>query len=308
LRRGGTLATLLVLIIAASGYSPAPAARAHEPHPGLDFSLEVAGAAGCNTIQPDVNCALTPGQAFTVNVNLGPLPGDIPNYGGFDIDITYQGVASHGVPSTAAWPDCGYPALSDYTPPGEFLFACAIGVAPAGPSTYSGTIATLQFACTQAGTIILHNGYGQTDLVGDQFVEHSDPTPTETLNITCGTALARFADANCDGLVNSVDVLLILQFSAHLLDHLPCQEAADANGDGVVNAVDAALVLQAVAGLLGMPTPPPTPTPCTATAPCTPTATRCLLVGPGATSTCCPGPCFVTPTPTLGNRRANLLS
>ncbi|MCI0778164.1 MAG: dockerin type I repeat-containing protein, partial [Chloroflexi bacterium] len=57
-------------------------------------------------------------------------------------------------------------------------------------------------------------------------------------------------DANCDGTVNALDAALILQFSAGLLNSLPCPMGADANADGTVNALDAALVLQFSAGLL----------------------------------------------------------
>jgi alpha-tubulin suppressor-like RCC1 family protein len=55
-------------------------------------------------------------------------------------------------------------------------------------------------------------------------------------------------DANCDGILSSVDAALILQFTAGLLDDLPCN--GDANADGRVDAIDAALVLQFTAGLL----------------------------------------------------------
>jgi TolB protein len=57
-------------------------------------------------------------------------------------------------------------------------------------------------------------------------------------------------DANCDGVANSLDAAIVLQYSADLIDGLPCLEAADVNGDGRVDAIDAALVLQYDAGLL----------------------------------------------------------
>jgi hypothetical protein len=292
LRLGGTLAALLVLFLAALGQPriPARTAHAHMAHLGLDFSLEVAGTPTCNTSRGDATCTLAAGHEFTVNVNLGPLPSDIPNYEGFDIYITYDGVASRGTPSTAAWPDCAFAAVA---PPeaGRVAFGCAIGVPPAGPSTYTGTIGTAQFVCSQAGRIVLDNtgvnGH-MTDLVESGYAEHTDPTPTETLNITCGAPLARFADANCDGLANSVDAFLVLQWDAHLIDRLPCPDGADANADGVVDAVDASLILQASAGLLEMPPPPmatatPTPTP-------TPTSTPI-----STTQTATPTPSSPTP-------------
>ena len=57
-------------------------------------------------------------------------------------------------------------------------------------------------------------------------------------------------DVNCNGIVDSVDAALILQFSAALLGSLPCTDNADMNGDGIIDPLDAALILQFVAGLL----------------------------------------------------------
>ena len=58
-------------------------------------------------------------------------------------------------------------------------------------------------------------------------------------------------DVNCDGNVNAIDSVLILQFVAGMLDELACGENSDTNADGSTNAIDAALVLQLSAGLLG---------------------------------------------------------
>ncbi len=54
-------------------------------------------------------------------------------------------------------------------------------------------------------------------------------------------------DANCD---DAIDAVIVLQFTAGLLDVVRCDFVADVNHDGVVNALDAALILQASAGLL----------------------------------------------------------
>jgi hypothetical protein len=71
------------------------------------------------------------------------------------------------------------------------------------------------------------------------------PTPTST-----PPPPVLVADVNCDGLVNPIDVELVLQHDAGLLLSLACAQAADANDDGAINAVDAALILQYVAGLI----------------------------------------------------------
>jgi hypothetical protein len=54
----------------------------------------------------------------------------------------------------------------------------------------------------------------------------------------------------CDDRKDSIDSLVILQYSAGLLGSVPCLERADVNGDGSTDAMDAALILQHVAGLL----------------------------------------------------------
>jgi hypothetical protein len=55
---------------------------------------------------------------------------------------------------------------------------------------------------------------------------------------------------NKDGVVNSVDAAIILQYTADLLSTLAHPLNADANQDGVVNPVDAALILQFEVGLI----------------------------------------------------------
>lgn len=57
-------------------------------------------------------------------------------------------------------------------------------------------------------------------------------------------------DADCDGEVTALDASWILQYSAGLVEGVPCPDLADANGDGHIDAVDSTIVLQKVAGLL----------------------------------------------------------
>ncbi len=87
----------------------------------------------------------------------------------------------------------------------------------------------------------------------------ASPAPFDSGTVS-GNGLV--GDANCNGGVDSIDAVFILQFSAGLLPSLGCPQNADANGDGVVNSLDAALVLQSAAGLTtSLGGPPPTPTP-----------------------------------------------
>ena len=74
------------------------------------------------------------------------------------------------------------------------------------------------------------------------------PTATHTPSPTPRPALR--GDATCDGLINAVDALFILQLFAGLLANLPCDQNADVNGSGAVDVIDAALILQLSAGFI----------------------------------------------------------
>lgn len=115
-------------------------------------------------------------------------------------------------------------------------------------------------------------GHASIDVDGDGAPEMTDVA--DSLQITCGlggptstppvsstatrtptrtrtpTPDGVIGDASCDGLVNSVDALLILQLIAGLLEAFSCDADVDANGDGRVDSLDAALVLQFDAGFV----------------------------------------------------------
>ncbi|MCI0855487.1 MAG: hypothetical protein J4N98_02265, partial [Chloroflexi bacterium] len=70
-----------------------------------------------------------------------------------------------------------------------------------------------------------------------------DPTDTPVPPKVCG-------DVNMDGVANSVDASLVLQFKAGLISSLPNESSGDVNGDGALTSVDAALLLQFTAALI----------------------------------------------------------
>ncbi len=70
------------------------------------------------------------------------------------------------------------------------------------------------------------------------------PTPTAT------PVPALPGDVNDDGMVNSIDALLVLQYGADLLEALENLDNADVNADDIIDSIDAALILQNIAGLL----------------------------------------------------------
>jgi hypothetical protein len=179
-------------------------ASAHEPHPGLQFSIGVRGVPGCNTRASDVTCALPVGQTFVLEVGIDALPDDIPSYGGFDLFVRYEGVTASNDFSNDVWPDCAFPAGTvDENTEGKFVaWACAVGIPPAGQSSWVGTVGTVTFTCTANGAIsMIHQARAYTDLV-ESATENSAHTPEdlihaegantkETLTINCGQVPAQ---------------------------------------------------------------------------------------------------------------------
>lgn len=57
-------------------------------------------------------------------------------------------------------------------------------------------------------------------------------------------------DADCDGVVDSLDARTILHVDVGFTDSVPCPDRADVDDDGRVGVKDAALVLQYDAGVI----------------------------------------------------------
>jgi len=154
--------------------------------PGLQFSLDIKELTDCTTRVRDPTCTLAPDSTFTLEVKLDALGQGVPQYEGYDIFLRYAGVTPNQDASMDDWPDCGFPA-SAYDRPGIIGMGCAIGVPPAGPSSYTGVIATNTFKCTQSGTITLEHGSGETDLVQTISSIHAEIDTEETINVLCAT-------------------------------------------------------------------------------------------------------------------------
>ena len=78
------------------------------------------------------------------------------------------------------------------------------------------------------------------------FVDIESLTTSEVARVFVADSLN---DVNCDGSTNTLDAVLVLQFSAGVLPSLPCGSSGDVNHDGMVDAIDAAIILQIAAGL-----------------------------------------------------------
>lgn len=53
-------------------------------------------------------------------------------------------------------------------------------------------------------------------------------------------------DVNCNGMIDSIDALLVLQYHTLLIESLTCPAAADVNEDGSIDSVDALVILHLV--------------------------------------------------------------
>lgn len=110
-------------------------------------------------------------------------------------------------------------------------------------------LASITFECTESGSTTLTpvvDELGDATPSGPQ--EISAAVDVGGILCVAGPATLR-GDANCDGLVNSIDAAIVLQFVAGLIDSVPCPANADVDGNGRIDAIDAALILQIDAGL-----------------------------------------------------------
>lgn len=93
-----------------------------------------------------------------------------------------------------------------------------------------------------------YDWYWTADFGGVAGGDTPPPAATPSQPPPAGPVAA--GDANCDRYVDSIDVALVLQLGAGLIESLACQDLADLNGDRRISSIDAALILQITAGLL----------------------------------------------------------
>ena len=104
--------------------------------------------------------------------------------------------------------------------------------------------------CTQEG-YTTHT----CELCGDSYTDNPvaalDHSFVDGVCTVCGESQSKLGDANGDGLVNSIDAMMVLQYYVGFLsaNQLHC-EAADVNGDDLANSIDAMLILQYYVGFL----------------------------------------------------------
>jgi hypothetical protein len=147
--------------------------------PGLDFSMgiDVDGDTNddCANSGPTAKTCSIPADArFQLRLYLNSLPDGFSSYEAFDLVLVRFGVTSvieAGLPVADAnpWPACVFEAISPPSPPispNVLGLGCVIGLPPAGPSSYTGLIATADFLCTESGQVaMVHHRYGWTALL-----------------------------------------------------------------------------------------------------------------------------------------------
>jgi hypothetical protein len=173
----------IAIAVVAFGWSSG-SEKASASTAGTLFSISTVG--GCDTATTDEKCAITAGSTFQVAVNLDAL-GAAPDYSGFDIFITYSGVSSKDNADMSSWPTCPNCFPATLYGAGTARFGAASGISQPN-STYTGTIATLDFNCTgTGGSINLVHGATDTALDGTYFDKAAGTDGMETLTINCVT-------------------------------------------------------------------------------------------------------------------------
>jgi hypothetical protein len=249
---------------------PAAADNTQVPAAGLDFSMGIDTDGDttddCSSSGTPTNeCTLAAQETFRVNVYLNSLPDKVDGYEGIDIVLPYIGVRWTKIHEWP-WPE-GFCftlySASGWLDDGRALLSCATF---GETSTYLGLMATTDFTCDESGSITMVHGLevrtglaagprmyaegdGTTETLTIVCAEPPTPTPTTTPKPTCtstppATPVPLMGDVDCDGWVNSIDALLILQYHAALIDSLPCLGSADMGGDGRIDSIDAFWVLK----------------------------------------------------------------
>lgn len=124
-----------------------------------------------------------------------------------------------------------------------------------------GVVAALVAALAGSGS----TAYAQTSPGYQIFLPqispgHTSQSTTRQLDADEPTPAPAIGDVNCNGVVDSVDALFILQYSVGMrsrAEQCPLQNAseqlnvalADINGDDIIDAVDALMIVQCVSGL-----------------------------------------------------------
>ena len=228
---------------------------------GPDFQMSVEGAA-CQPSDVAADCDIAPLSTFTVVVRLDKF--NIPAYRAFQVNLTTPGelpYVNRPLQTEIVWPECEIP-YDNPTDPTDYLVGCTIG---SHTTSYLGDLVHVDYRCGASSqqiytiTMVQGSNVDATYLVDEDY-HFVDPIggDAKTMTVRCysNAPPITYGDASCDGVVNSIDAAVILQYAAGLIASLTCAPNADVNGDGRPDPLDAALVLQYSAGLIPSLGPP----------------------------------------------------
>lgn len=220
------LAAVLALAVLTVALTPAPGASAS------GFSFTIGSASGA------------PGGLLAVDVTAtAPEPG----IGAFTLDVVYDENSFTVTSCRSPFAGCN----KDYRP-GQVRIA---GV-PFTPLTGDRLAATIIFQARPGSSGTSALDVQATDVfsgTGDDLVAQTQITDG-TLTITPGAPVVKQGDANCDGAVNELDGLAILNHVSGA-DAGACIAFADANCDNRVDVKDAIFILEGIADFEGASPP-----------------------------------------------------
>lgn len=219
LRTGGVAAALALLALAT--FTAATPASADGAKLSMDSVLTTRGS---NT---------------TLDLTAGNVPS--PGVGAWTVGVVYD-------PAILSIPFCEGGIGSSECNPAYAANRVQITGADADGQTGDAVLGSITFRCESIGASDLQ-------IIVTHFADATPggPQPLDIKlqngRVTCGQP-DLLGDVDCNGVVDSRDAQLVLQYVAALIDSLPCFHLGDMDSDGDVDSIDASLILQIEAGLI----------------------------------------------------------